>query len=282
MNHALPLAVRLARMAVPAAILAGAATGAQAGTLYVYDDGTAIGVRLDRWQGFEATTNGALVADVSRSSGGGIAISGSFGGSSVPVPNTRGMAATGLAFLRSADIRDLQATVEPTSLVAMDNCSSSLTGTMELGLSGAFFNSSTTSHASDRTGDVVASLRLRRNATDTSSSVAVYATYGRCDDSACSWMYPYAEQYMGMATIGGGNKATLRITWDQPNHQFLYALNGAAAVSLAYAPLADRTPAHQPEKHLEAVARPVGCAAHAVPMSGGGYFTNVMTNLPTP
>ena len=264
-----------------AAALLSAGPLAHAGTLYLYDAGLTSDVRLDRWQASDIVTGGAQLGNTTRSSGGGVFLYGRFAGDTVSTGHVS-RASVGLTFLRSRDIREIQVTLTPTTLAGLDNCGLGAPKTfVEAGIEGAFFNSSTTSHAGDRTGDVVAGLHVRHYPPSSSSLKPVYATMGRCDDAACSIQTYFAEQLLTYVTVGGSTSTTLRLEWDAPNHQFLFAVNGNSPASFPYT-LNDRSLAHDADKRLEVQARAVGCPAQAVVTSAGSYFENVMTNVSMP
>lgn len=111
---------------------------------------------------------------------------------------------------------------------------------------GNFFNmdNSTTSQI----GDVVAAISISRSATDVGSALTVAGFYNRCDDQFCG-----SQTNLGYRTLGyvqPGAVSTLRIKWDQPNHQFIFQLNSQAEVASPYT-VSDTTPAVFPNKIID-------------------------------
>jgi hypothetical protein len=83
----------------------------------------------------------------------------------------------------------------------------------------------------------------------------------QCLDSACASTSILSYQQIGTVALGAAN--SIGLTWDQPNHRFIYTLNGAQ--TLAPYSVGDTSPPFDRGKTID-VARVVpDCAAKPRP-----------------
>ena len=107
---------------------------------------------------------------------------------------------------------------------------------------GHFFNDR--GSPTDQTGDIEAVLGASRS--PGSRLLNAFGLYDECTNPECT--NPTILDYQILGKIAVGTTNTLSLTWDQPNHRFLFALNGAV-VPESYT-ISDTTPAFLPVKTL--------------------------------
>jgi hypothetical protein len=98
------------------------------------------------------------------------------------------------------------------------------------GFSGDFFNPNPSPDGA--TGDITVSIAASRFSTDTGTTIEVGGGIAQCDDRKCNSQTTLSFADLGPVALGSAN--TLAVTWDQPNHQFIFQLNGNAPVASAY------------------------------------------------
>jgi hypothetical protein len=111
---------------------------------------------------------------------------------------------------------------------------------------GNFFNMQ--SSPTSQIGDVVAVIGISRTPTDVGGALTVAGFYSRCDDQFCGSQTPLDYRVLG--SVQPGAVSTLRIKWDQPNHSFVFQLNGQPEVVSHYT-VSDTTPAVFSYKAIE-------------------------------
>jgi hypothetical protein len=139
---------------------------------------------------------------------------------------------------------------------------------------GNFFN--TDASPTSQIGDVVGAIAVTRAPPDVGSALRVVGFYTRCGDQYCG-----NQTTLGVVVLGyvqPGDRATLRIKWDQPNHRFVFQLNHQPEVASPYS-VSDTTPAVFPNKFV-GVARVVAhCTATPTAYTAiDAYFDNVYVN----
>jgi|SRR5579864_4492639 len=118
--------------------------------------------------------------------------------------------------------------------------------------------------------DVGATLFIGRSASDPKGRLSVFGNYFHANDySHLVWL----------ANITIGTPVRVTLTWDQPNHRFLYRVtNKVTQVTssgiLAY-PFSDTTPAADPEKHLDVEIFPANCTSNQTWVRADALFDNV-------
>lgn len=111
---------------------------------------------------------------------------------------------------------------------------------------GNFFN--TESSPTSQIGDVVGVIGISRTPADVGGALTVAGFYTRCNDQFCGSQT--SLDYRVLGSVQPGAVSTLRIKWDQPNHQFIFQLNGEAEVASHYT-VSDTTPAVFPNKIMD-------------------------------
>lgn len=111
---------------------------------------------------------------------------------------------------------------------------------------GHFFNTETS--PPDQVGDIQAVISLVRSPSDVGSALTVTGFVERCADQFCGSTTVVDAHVLGY--VQPGVSSTLRIKWDQPNHQFVFQLNHRPEVTSPYT-FSDTTPAVFPFKVLQ-------------------------------
>jgi hypothetical protein len=141
-------------------------------------------------------------------------------------------------------------------------------------LRGGFFNVGMSTAGSE--GDVQAAITVNRSATDATGVMEVHGFYSRCDDPYCA-----TSTNLGWGLLGRvfpGQIARLRLKWDQPNHQFVFQLNGRPPFVSPYA-VSDVTPAAFPAKYIGFTRVLPNCTTPPRPMAAmDAYFDDVFVN----
>ena len=129
-----------------------------------------------------------------------------------------------------------------------------------------FFNSG----SANVNDDVGATLFIGRSASDPKGQLSVMGNYfSNGDYSHVVWL----------TSIAIGTPVTVTLTWDQPNHRFLYSVtNRVTHITnsglLAY-PFSDTTPAVDGEKHLDVEIFPANCTSNQTWVRVDALFDNV-------
>ena len=98
------------------------------------------------------------------------------------------------------------------------------------GFSADFFNPNPSPNGA--TGDITVSIVALRLSTDTGNNVEVIGGIAQCLDPKCNNQTSLTFVDLGPVALGSAN--TLAVTWDKPNHQFLFQLNADAPVASGY------------------------------------------------
>jgi hypothetical protein len=180
----------------------------------------------------------------------------------------------GLAFPAPSAITETSFTVVVNRAAAVGCASNPSLIVTDVELRGNFFNME--SSPTSQIGDVVAVIGISRTPTDVGGALTVAGFYSRCDDQFCGSQTPLDYRVLG--SVLPGAVSTLRIKWDQPNHRFIFQLNGGAEVVSPYI-VSDTTPAFFPYKAIE-VARVVPhCTTTPRPfISIDAFVDNVYVN----
>jgi hypothetical protein len=180
----------------------------------------------------------------------------------------------GLAFPVPGAIKEASFTTVVNRAEAVGCASNPSQSVTDVEFRGNFFNmdNSTTSQI----GDVVAVISVSRFATDVGGALTVAGFYTRCNDQFCGDQTSLDYRLLGY--VQPGAVSTLRIKWDQPNHQFIFQLNSQAQVASPYT-VSDTTPAVFANKiidvgrvvpHCTATPRPVT----SIDASVGNVYVN--------
>lgn len=139
---------------------------------------------------------------------------------------------------------------------------------------GNFFN--VQSSPTSSIGDVLAEIGINRYSTDTSTSLTVSAFVNECADQFCGNQTNLAFQVLG--TVSPGSKNTLSLQWDQPNHRFIFRLNGGNPVLEPYA-VPDSNPPFFAQKGIDLARVVPHCTSAPRPSAFiDAYFDNVYVN----
>ena len=162
----------------------------------------------------------------------------------------------------------------PRDATASYDCGSVLLASaVETVVGGSFFNASGSTKPDSAVGDVRAWVKLRK--TSASALLSVIAGYGRCNDDECTSPYPSNQVTLGQVAVG--SPATVELRWEPANHRFFF-IGAGMSNTLAYT-MNDTHPAHQPDKRLEIVGRPVGCATGGMVVQATSSFSAIQTDV---
>ncbi|PYX33472.1 MAG: hypothetical protein DMG80_05900 [Acidobacteria bacterium] len=98
------------------------------------------------------------------------------------------------------------------------------------GFAGSFFNPSSSPNGA--TGDMRAFIAIIRNSTDVGKNLTVSVATFQCNDAICGAQTVLFSQALGVVPSGSSN--ILGLTWDHPNHRFVFQLNSNAPVVSTY------------------------------------------------
>jgi hypothetical protein len=139
---------------------------------------------------------------------------------------------------------------------------------------GNFFN--TEGSPTSQIGNVVAVIDVERSASDHGRSLTVAGFYSRCDDQFCATST--LLDYRALGKVLPGKVSKVRIKWDQPNHQFIFQLNGEAEVVSPYV-VSDSSQPVTPYKAIELARVVPHCTATPRPFATiDATFRNVEIN----
>jgi len=144
------------------------------------------------------------------------------------------------------------------------------------------FNDGTQSVAGNRVGDYLAIVEVFRNgsSTDPAGVLRVAGQLIRCEDATCGTSTTVAlDTLEGTVTVG--QPFTLRLKWDQPNHQFLFGLDGSVDVALPYS-ANDAAPANSQFVNMHMRQDAANCTAGAVALDATTLVGTVQTLVATP
>ncbi|HWC15919.1 MAG TPA: hypothetical protein VG498_02865, partial [Terriglobales bacterium] len=136
----------------------------------------------------------------------------------------------GLAFPVPSAVNEVSFTAVVNRAEAVGCASNPSLITTDVEFRGNFFN--VQSSPTSQIGDVLAAITIARYPTDVGGALTVAAFYSRCDDQFCGTQTNLDYRVLGLVQPGAVSK--LRIKWDQPNHRFIFQLNGAAEVVSTY------------------------------------------------
>jgi hypothetical protein len=173
----------------------------------------------------------------------------------------------GLRFTNPAAVTEMSVSVT-VSNVAVSNCQSNAdSSAVWAGVGGRFFNYG---GQQDPNQDVEADISLIRDSWYASGPLRVQASYGTGDG---------IFQYQVLGSVYPGKTVTLRLKWDQPNHQFIFRLNNDPPVPLVYGSLPDIEPPYYALKTLSVTQGTPHCTS--TPTGGAmmdAYFDNVFVD----
>lgn len=152
----------------------------------------------------------------------------------------------GLAFPVPTAVTEISFTAVVNSAKAVACASNPSQDVTDVELRGNFFNME--SSPTSQVGDVVAVISIARTPTDVGGALTVTGFYNRCDDQFCGSQTNLDFRVLG--SVQPGAVSILRIKWDQPNHRFIFQLNGQAEAISTYT-VSDTTPAVFPYRAIE-------------------------------
>ena len=180
----------------------------------------------------------------------------------------------GLAFPVPSAITEISFTAVVNRAEAVGCTSNPSLIVTDVELRGNFFNME--SSPTSQIGDVVAVISIARTPTDVGGALTVAGFYARCDDQFCGSQTPLDYRVLG--SVRPGAVSTLRIKWDQPNHRFIFQLNGRAEVVSPYT-VSDTTPAVFPYKAIELARVVPHCTTTPRPFASiDAFVENVYVN----
>jgi len=142
------------------------------------------------------------------------------------------------------------------------------------GLSATFFNPNPSPDGS--TGDITVGLSAIRFSTDSGNNVDISGGIAQCNDRKCINQTNLSFADLGPVPIGSTN--TLAVTWDKPNHQFIFQLNANTPVASGYT-LSDAYPPGVDLKSLFVFGAVPHCTATPRPYASmDTLFDNVFVN----
>jgi hypothetical protein len=181
----------------------------------------------------------------------------------------------GLGFANPATVTDVSFTVTVRKMEAIGCTTNPSPSIGSVELRARFFN--TENPPTSQVGDVESVIGPSRVSTDTGNQFTVVAFYARCDDSFCNSRTTLDFQVLG--TVYPGQTARIRITWDQPNHRFIYQLNQRPVVISAYAVSDVSAPFFGPFRDIDVTHVVPNCTTNPRPVvTADAYFGNVYVN----
>jgi hypothetical protein len=244
--------------------------------LSVYEDWSGGFVRSDRWLGGQGFGGQEARREV-----GGSRLTMRFRHEGSTATNTGSIRSN--LFLNAANstaINQIEATFMVANL-SVTNCAANNSPFMTVArpaqLDIARFNDGSGS-SGDRTGDYFAGVQAIRDgsSTDPEGVLRVQGFINRCSNADCSSFTNVINQFLA-STVSVGQNFTLRLIWDQPNHQFLFGLDNSSAVSMPYA-ASDATGAIVPFVELLVNHWTANCTAGAVVIDSTTPVGTVRTN----
>jgi hypothetical protein len=274
-----PLAIAFILMT--SLLLVGSAGVSQA-QLVLYDDFKGKSIDPAKWAGSEGTFGlSAPNTETGRKiSGGHLEISTTTWGRTDS--NIGALAAKGsrLNVTDPAPITTFQADVTVKS-VKVVGCAANATRSFSLAqVEGGYFNDGTSSGPGDRTADIIAVIQKTR---DNIAGDRIEAVIFRCTNTTCTGEDILKFGFFQTRWVKGVAD-TLRLEWDQVNHQFVYTVNpdgsNPETIALGYPPVSDSDPAVVVFRQLSVGNKPANCMppAQRTMTLMDALFDNVMVN----
>ena len=140
------------------------------------------------------------------------------------------------------------------------------------------FNDGTQSVPGNQLGDYQAGVQALRDgsSTDAAGVLKVQGFVLRCTNASCGTFTTVVSPAFA-TTVSVGQTFTLRLKWDQPNHQFLFGLDAAADVAMPYA-ASDVAPANNTYVNTNILHTTANCTAGAVVIDSTTRVGTVRTN----
>lgn len=180
----------------------------------------------------------------------------------------------GLEFADPAAVTEVSFTVAVNDAEAVACTSNPSQTVTDAEFRGTFFN--TDPSPTSQIGDVVAVVSVTRSPNDAGSALNVVGFYTRCEDQYCGSQTTLAVRSLGH--VEPGVAATLRIKWDQRNHQFIFQLNHQPPVALPYT-VSDTTPPVFLDKFIGLARVVAHCTTTPRAYTAiDAYFDNVYVN----
>jgi hypothetical protein len=246
--------------------------------LAVYEDWTQPLIRSDRWQGGQdfggqevrrlIVPGQKLLLRYRRQ-----------GSTASNTGSTR--AAQYLSTINPTQINEIEAAFTVTNLamtVCAANNSGAATRARPARLLMGKFNDGTQAVPGNRIGDYLAGVQARRDGSSANPAgvLNVEGFVNRCTNASCSTSTGISTVLA--TTVSVGQSFTLRLKWDQPNHQFLFGLDSEADVALPYA-ASDTAPANSPFVNIDIGHTTANCTAGAVVIDSTTLVGTVKTNI---
>ncbi len=133
--------------------------------------------------------------------------------------------------------------------------------------------------AVDSTGDHRAGVEVFRDgsSSDPDGVLKVRGFINRCSNPSCS-VRPEVISATLPTTVSVGQSFTLRIKWDQPNHQFLFGVDGSADTALPYS-VSDAAAAITGFVNIDVGHTTANCTAGAVAIDSTTQVGTVQTKV---
>jgi hypothetical protein len=259
--------------------------GVSQAQLVLYDDFKGKVIDPAKWTGSEGSFGpSAPNTDATRSSvGGQLQMSTTTWGRTDSDTGAIGPEGSRLNITDPAPITTFQADVTVKS-VNVVGCNNNTTFSFSLAqVEGGYFNDGTSSGSGDRTGDIIAVIQKTQDSVFDSRIEAVII---RCTNTTCSGQTNLTFHFFG-TTWKEGKTDTLRLQWDQGNHQFMFTVNPdgqhAETVALAYNDpffISDSNPPVVAFRQLSIGNKPASCMPPAPRTMAAmtALFDNVMVN----
>lgn len=252
--------------------------------LAVYEDWSAGFIRSDRWLGSENTGGQEVRREVTSFQAGPIEISRAlklrYRVQGSTVSNTGSITLRlRLEPANPSAINQIEAGFTVTNL-AVTSCAANNSALGEGATAGvpavlflSRFNDGS-GGAGNRTGDHTAFVEAFRSgsSTDPAGVLRVAGGINRCSNANCNPNQNVSFTVLA-STVTVGQPFTLRLIWDQPNHQFLFGANNDPATALPYS-ASDAAPSIVPAAAVEVIHKVANCTAGAIT---GDLTTNVGT-----
>jgi hypothetical protein len=241
----------------------------------VYEDWTNPTIRSDRWRGSEDPGGQEITRKVAR-----MHLNMRF----------RLEGATNAGNTGFIDSANILGTTNPTQITEMaadakvksltvGECAGNPTITRARGLrlDMVKFNDGRSTGPTDRTGDYAGRVLAFRDgdSTDPAGILHVEGSIHVCDQADCSTRTRKGTVQLGTVTVG--KTFQIRVTWDQPNHQFLFGLDANADMPKKYQ-ATDTAPAVLPSATIDVRHTAANCTAGAIVTEAVTKVYQIQTN----
>jgi len=183
-----------------------------------------------------------------------------------------------LHFINPDSVTAVKATIQVLGSQLQGCGANDKTSRVRARFAGYFFNTTNTPTSGSPVNDVFATIALIRQAgaTDPPNTLRVSADISLCRDATCFLVNVLGSADLGTARIG--QQVTLRLEWDNINHQFIAQRDNQREVRIPYT-VRDNSPPGAKSKRLEVAQWLANCTAQPRPTSFmSAFFDNVYVN----